>query len=161
MSVWRRGPVTKNPYLRTAFRVLKASREVTGTTTLVRLISQAENIAATNPRARSIRGEPVTLEEISSAQTTILDPEKRILEELLVHATERPSTKRLKQLARMAAEAMAEDEEAPPRITNWKALRPWLDDLMRQCLADATPAEPIFGAMELAPVPPLGRPRRE
>ena len=161
MSLWRRGSLTTNPYLRTAFRVIKAPREATRTVTLAQLAGQAKHIAASNPQARSILGEPVTLEEINKAESIILDPQRRILEELLVHTTERIPMKRMRQLAQAAAKAMAVDGDSMPPPSNMAGLVSWMDDLVREYQAKLEPSSPLLGAAEMTLVPPFGKIRKD
>ena len=141
MSVWRRGPLTENPYVRTPFRVARVPREVVARRSVVQLISQTRRMVATDATAHTIRGEPVTPEKLNAAESVLLSPEQRIVEELLVHATEAPPTKRIRELGRQAAEAMAALAPGPLGLTNPKALACWLADLARQYLDTVEPAD--------------------
>jgi hypothetical protein len=158
--------LTENPYVRTAFRIVKMARQVASRRTMVQRIHDARSIAQTDAESRSILGRPVTLEEINKAEAILLSAEDRILEELLVHATERPSRKRAGELARRAAEAMTPDDapaadEQPPAAVNPKALQPLLDELAGKSLDAMGPAEAAFGAEELTVVPPFGQAGRK
>ena len=157
MSRWSRGPITRNPYLRNAFRAARVPREIVRRRTLVHLISQTKRIVNTDPDLHAIRGEPVTQAEINQAEAIVLDPQKRILEELLVHAAETPPMKRIRQLAKQAAAAMTPGADGPSVAPDERSLGPWIPDLVRQYLDTAPPADPLFGAPELDVVPPFGR----
>src|SRR4051812_33324190 len=100
MNVWRRGSPTVNPYDRTAFAVARVPREVTRHRTLVQLLGKARQVVRADPQAHVLPGGPVTESEINAAEQILFAPQKRIVEELLTHATEVPPLERVRQLAR-------------------------------------------------------------
>jgi hypothetical protein len=159
MNIWRRGPLTENPYVRPAFRVVKAPREAMRRPTLARLIQQAKQVASSTPSARSIKGRPVTPEEVNAAEAILLKPELRILEELLMHSTEVPSVKRLRELSRKATEAIRGSAAQSPS-PDTQALGHLMKDFMIHHIDHTTPADPLFGAAELNPPPPFGSQER-
>lgn len=155
MNIWRRGPLDKNPYRRTAFRVARVQREIVQHRRLVQLIGQTKLIAQ-DPRAHLIGGEAVSLAEINAAVQVLLDAKLRIAEELLEHATERPPMDALRKLAREASEALLY-ESKEMATSNYDGLQIWVQDLVQQYLETTLPASPSFGALELTLVPPFGR----
>lgn len=157
MNLWRRGSLTRNPYHRTAFAVAQVPREVVRHSILVKLLGQTRRIVNADPQAHTIQGEPVTGAEINAAEQILLDPRQRIVEELLVHATEKPPLEQVRQLAREVAEAMSVGSEAVP-VTNIAAFEGLAQYLVARFLAGAPSAELSFGALELDLVPPFGRP---
>lgn len=161
MNVWRRGSLTQNPYARTAFRVARVPREVVRHRTVVELIVQTRQLVGADPKAHTIGGRPVDLAEINAAEQVLLDPRKRILEELLEHATERPPLQRVRKLAREAAEAMASDGGGRLAVTNLSGLEPWVGRLVRQFLDGLPAPDPSFGALEMDVPPPFGDPAEE
>ena len=161
MSIWQHGSVAENPYLRTPFRVAMLPREVVRRASLVQRIGQARSIATANPRANSIRGSAVSLAEVNDADEILLKPERRILAELLVHATETPPLSRVRALARKAASDLARPDDDTPTGIDCAKLKPLLVDLVGHCLDGMEPAEPSFGALETTLVPPFGQRQEE
>jgi hypothetical protein len=157
MNPWRRGPLTVNPYYRTAFAVARVPREVVQRKTVVRLIGQARQVVRADPQAHVLAGGPVSEPELNAAEQVLLDPQRRVLEELLAHAAEAPPLDRVRQLAQQAAAALAPDADRPP-VTNLAGLGPLTGWLVRQFLDQAPPADPSFGALETELIPPFGRP---
>ena len=156
MSLWRRKSLLVNPYYRTAFRVMRVPREVTRRRTLVQLIGQTRRIAAADPQAHTICGEPVTETEINGAEKILLDASQRVLEELIHHASEPLPVAPILALAGEAAALMA-DEEGPLTPTELTPFEPWLHQVVTEWLASHPGADPSFGALELELTPPFGR----
>jgi len=161
MSVWRRGSLTENPYVENAFRVARVSPEVVRRHTLVQLIGQARMIVSTDARAHSIRGQAVTSEDINRAESILLAPQERILEELLVHATERLPLQRARQLMQEASAVLVREAAAPAQVRDLQVLRTWVADLVGQYLDGVKPSDAGFGALEMDLVPPFGRNERQ
>ena len=154
MNPWRRGPLTRNPYIRTAFRVARVPREITRRRTLLQIISQTENLLG---KGYYIEDEPVSQAELNVMTQILLDARQRIVAELLEHATEKPPLDRVRKLAREVAIAMTpEDEAGPIEITNLRVLDLWEQHLVQQFLEQAPALDPSFGATELRLVPPFG-----
>lgn len=158
VNIWRRGSLLENPYVRNAFRVARVPREVVRHRTIVQLIGQTERIVNTDPTAHTIRGKPVSNAQINVAAQILLDPKQRILEEMLVHATETPPLERIRRLAADAAAAMAANDTGRLPVTNLEGLEPWAREMVRQFLDNIPGPDPSFGALELDLVPPFGRP---
>ena len=153
MNVWRRGPITENVYLRTAFRVCRVPREVTRRRTLVQMLNQTRNVIRADPTAHTVASQPVTQEQLNLAEKILLDPDQRIQEELLHHATRELPQERLRKLAERCARAMAErtpDDEKAPSL---RGIESWLSELIGQ---SCQTLDPSFGALELTLDPPFG-----
>lgn len=158
MNIWRRRPLTENPYVRNAFRVTRVPRELLKRRTIVQLIGQTRRVVCSDPTEHAILGAPVTAEELNQAEAIVLDPAQRILEELLAHPAESLPLDRVAKLAEAARQAGAPAEGtvqlaagvAPPALA---------DELQRCCLVapSAGPrASASFGALELELGPPFG-----
>ena len=163
VNVWRRGSLTRNPYLRTAFRVARVPRETVKHKTIVALIGNTQQVVSADKQAHKILGEPVTEAQVNAAEQILLDAGQRILEELLEHATERPPLETVRKLARKAAEAMAVEQGsslASP-VTNLSGLESWDQAVVREFLERSPGPDPSFGALELDVVPPFGRAAEE
>ena len=157
MNIWCRGSLTRNPYVRTAFRVARIPREIVRHQTLIQSIGTTKRIVSADPQAHVIGGEPVTHAEINVAEQILVNPSRRIVEELLEHATERPPLERVRKLAREAGGMMGAHEAGRLPVANLSGLRAWADVLVQQFLDDAPPPDPSFGALELKIVPPFGQ----
>lgn len=161
MSIWNRGPITVNPYLRTAFRVTRVPREVVRHRTIAQLVSQTRQVVAADPRAHAIKGQPVAMTEINAAEEVLSDPGQRILEELLHHSEERLPVARMRKLLREVTREMTPQPESELPISNLSGLRPWARKLLCDFLSQAPGPDPSFGALETDLVPPFGRPGDE
>jgi GTP1/Obg family GTP-binding protein len=157
MSLWRRGPLDKNPYLRNAFRVARVPREVTRHRVLVQLIDETKRVAR-DPEAHRIAGQPVTETEINAAEQVLLDARQRIAEELLAHAAERPPLEELRKLARQATQSLTGEERGKLVVKDLRRLEGWITALARRFLAALPGPDPSFGAWELNLPPPFGKP---
>lgn len=137
MNLWTRGTVTQNPYSRHAFKVARVSREVLKRRIMIQMIGQTRRLVASDPLSHAINGRPVTAEELNQCESVLLDPARRILEELLTHAAGPPAPPRVAELAEACrALAAAPDGEIPPGCAS-------------------------IGACELAIAPPFGDPSKE
>jgi hypothetical protein len=157
MNVWRRGPLHKNPYARTAFRVARVSREVVRPRTLAQYIGRTRQIVSRDASAHMLGGTPVTDAELNAAVAILHDATQRVLEELLEHATEKLPLERVNKLGRGVAKAMAVEDADGLRDKNLEAFQSWSKNLARQFLDSAHTPSPSFGAFETEPIPPFGR----
>lgn len=156
MSIWRRGSLEENPYVRTAFRVARVPREVVRHRSVAELVAQTRRLVSADPKGHLIRGEPVTEAELNAAEQVLLDPARRVQEELLHHAEERLPLKRLRDLARELDAALADPDEGPLPVRSYEALRPWSASLVADWLATLPRPDPSLGALELELLPPFG-----
>jgi hypothetical protein len=156
MSIWRRAPLTQNPYKRTAFRVARVACEITRRRNIVALIGQTRRLIATDPASHVIDGQPVLMTELGLAEQILLDPQKRIAEELLEHAAEKLPFERITELIAEADEMLAEPGSENPPLTNLEGLKPWVKQLVLQFVALSRESEFPLGALELDIVPPFG-----
>jgi hypothetical protein len=155
MNPWRRAPIDKNPYVRNAFRVARVPREVVSRRALVTLIGRTQRIVQ-EPGAHTIRGEAVTVADINAAEKILLDAKQRIIEELLVHATEGGPGLALRDFEKeIDAELQTAGADAAAACLH--AVRARASDLA-QNFAATNPSSPSFGALELDVPPPFGWP---
>ncbi|MCD4786501.1 MAG: hypothetical protein K8T10_21960 [Candidatus Eremiobacteraeota bacterium] len=156
MNIWRRGILMRNPYIRTAFRVARVPREALRRTTIIQLISETRRIIQASPEAHTIMGEPVTGAENNQAEKILLDPRKRILEELLHHAGEAVPLEQVRKLAgRIVSEMTVEEAEELP-VTNLRGLESWARKIVEKFLEDNPGPDPSFGSLETGIIPPFG-----
>ena len=130
-------------------------REVVRRASLVKRISATRKMVSSFPGLNSIQGVPVTLEELSAAESTLLGPESRILEELLVHETETRDLRGVRSLMAEAREMMPAPGSSGVPVRP-EALKSWLLDLLKQCLDEQEGGDPEFGSLETGITPPFG-----
>ncbi len=156
MIPWKRKRVTQNPYHRTAFRVARVPREIVRYKVVSMMISQTNQVVNTDASVHAINGAGVDPAELNWASSILLDPQARILEELIHHSAEKPETSHLKSLSEeLRASWQTENQDGAQRV-NLGALRQWLPELAVQALEKTGRADPLFGAGELNLVPPFG-----
>ncbi len=161
MNLWRNGPIYQNPYYRTAFRIGRVPREMSRHRTLVKCIGQTRKIVNNTPDRHVVNGEPVSMAELNSAEEILLDPLRRIREELLHHATEPPPIQRIKQLAEQILESLSEVADNPLEIRDFSWIDEWTAHLSERSLDDQPLTEQAFGPDELEIAPPFGKPDEE
>lgn len=157
MNLWRQGPLNRNPYRATAFRLTRVPREVVDRSMVVELVGQTRQTSHADPSAHTVDGHPVSESDLNQAELVVLDPQRRLLEELLEHPLDGVGADRFSDLAREAARLMAGDPTAPLGWTGGKALAEWTTEFGCRFLAQAEPSDPTFGSAELDLVPPWGR----
>lgn len=156
MNVWRRGSLSDNPYRRTAFAVARVPRETSRRRSLAQLIAQTRNVIRADPHAHVLDGRPVTLEQLNAAEKTLLDPQQRMVEELLHHATERPHLEHLRKLLQRCQQALESQPTSDERAVDLRKLEGCLEHMLHLYL-DAVPSpDASFGALELCLSPPFG-----
>lgn len=156
MGIWTEGPVTCNPYRRTVFRIAMLPREATSRAAVVGAVADARDAVSVNPGAHRVDGVAVSLEDVNTAETVLLDPACRAAHELLAHATETASTERVRRLAgdaRRLLRAVA-DRPSPAGMIGPAALA---SECLYGLVGESFPVVPWLGGLELEPVPPFGR----
>ena len=99
--------------------------------------------------------------EINAAEQILSDPKQRILEELRVHSAEKLPLDGVRNLVQELTQAMSNQNHGPLPITNLEGLRPWAKQWLKEFASGLPPMDPSFGALELRPIPPFGRPEKE
>ncbi len=164
VNIWRREghPVDENPYPWNAFQVARLPRRITARKQVVQIITSTRRIIQTDPEKHKIEGSPVTEADLNTVEAILLDPARRILEELLEHAEEQPSLAHLQALARevecgLESEGpLAFDPEWFTRPSNRDIFIEWARQQLDQILEDEDRPNPSFGAFETSLVPPFG-----
>ena len=156
MSIWRRGPLDKNPYYRTAFRVARVPRDTLDRAMIVELVSQTRQLAEFSPEAVAIQGQPVSENELNQAEITLLDPKRRILEELLEHPVKLLGSDLHAPLNQDAKRLMAVEEASHLAPTNSQVFVSWIleECFPAGCSSSSTGCS--FGGAELNLPPPWG-----
>ena len=120
------------------------------------MIAQTRNVVRADPDAHRLDGRPVTLEQLNAAESILMDPQQRVIEELLHHAAERLPLEHLRKVLRRCHEALGAPSTPVDRAVDLRKLESLLEHLLRLYL-DAVPApDASFGALELNLPPPFG-----
>lgn len=154
---WRRGPITRNPYYRTAFHVSAVSPSTVSRKDLREDLRQAQDLVRRIPGARSIGGEAVTEADVLAAGRILSDPSERLEEELLAHYPESFATPlvehlRASLLASMRAQLRRGELRRPRHL---RVLRYWFKQLLDEHLSGSFSADcdPLSG---FGPIHPCG-----
>jgi hypothetical protein len=137
--------------------VARVPCEITRRPTMVQLLRQTGNLIDTDPEAHTVNGKPVTRAELNAVGQILLDPEKRIVEELLEHASESLSLVHVRKLLAEVVEAMSVASSGSLSFINSRQLNEWINFLLKEFLDEVPAVGPSFGALELEIIPPFGR----
>ncbi len=163
-NIWRRPgcPVDENPYPRNAFQVARLPKRITTRKQVVQVITSTRRIIQTDPSRHIVADSPVTEADLNTAEAILLDPTRRILEELLEHTEEQPPLAHLHTLMQEVERSLepqgplvidpASLSQSNPRVI----LLNWTRQLLSQVLEKEGQPDPSFGALETALVPPFG-----
>lgn len=163
-NIWRRAgrPVDENPYPRNAFQVARLPKRITTRKQVVQVITSTRRIIQTDPGRHLIEDSPVTEADLNTAEAILLDPTRRILEELLEHTEEQPPLAHLQTLMQEVERSL--EPQGPLEIDPAYLTRPklqeiligWANQLLSQALEKEVQPDPSFGALETSLVPPFG-----
>ncbi len=156
MNVWMKKAITDNPYYRTAFRLTKVSRELVQHKTVVKQISRTKTIIDVNPQAHVINGQEASHAEINAAEEIIMNPEKRMYEELLEHASEKLNMKAIKNLIEEINILLEPDALDELQISSLNFLKAWAQHLMLEYVENTQEETASFGYLEMKVIPPFG-----
>ncbi len=152
-SIWRRGPVTRNPYHFNAFRIAGVPVDLTERSWVTELISQKRQFMAASPGSHVIEDTTVSESDVNQAELVLSDPRRRFLEELLTHSQPRTALQPLQSLDAMLAEAVrepADKSDAPsPNILV-------LGRIVCSIWLHQHPPDTAFGSAETCPICPWG-----
>jgi hypothetical protein len=157
MNVWMQRAITSNPYDRNAFRVTKVPKELVKHRTVIGQITRTKKIIDADSQAHKINEKEVSHAEINAAEEIILDPEKRIYEELLEHSTEKLKMKDVKKLIGEINMLLESDAGEKPPVSNFNFLKIWAMHLVIEHASVFQDTSPSFGALEMKAIPPFGQ----
>jgi hypothetical protein len=149
---WSRGNCRINPYYVTAFRAAGIDRNVTAPAEVDQRIAERREAVKSAPGYYRLGDRALTLEDLTEAREILLDPARRIGEELLEHA---PEALEVEELSRLAAGLPPPPgPEEPPRPRHMRFLLRVVQDVARQALA-SLPAADVPPAVPLSIIPPF------
>lgn len=157
LNLWRRGPLQRNPYRQTAFRLARVPREVTDRSMVVELVAQTRQVSELDPQAHLVDGHPVSASDLNQAELVLLAPSRRVLEELLEPGVESVARDRLRGLAREAAERLAPRNAGARHWTRPGVVEGWLAEAFREELEAGPGDAGGAGTGEADLLPPWGR----
>ena len=157
MNVWMKKNIMENPYYRNAFRVTKVPRGLAKHKTVVKQIGRTKKLIDADPKAHVINGEEVTHAEVNAAEEVIMDPEKRMYEELLEHASEKLNMKELKKIIGEIDLLLEADDLDQQPITNPVFLNMWAQQLIIDYINNSRDESSVScGDLETRMIPPFG-----
>lgn len=157
LNLWRRGPLNRNPYRHTAFRLARVPREIADRAMVVELVAQVRQVSEMDPESHRVDGRPVSASEVNQAELTLLDPQKRVLEELLEHGFPSVARDRLAALANEAASRLSPSDNSPRPWIRTEAMSAWLADAFAEDVSRDPGVSSRVGAAEVDLIPPWGR----
>ena len=152
-SLWRRGPITRNPYHFNAFRVTGVPVDLTERSWVTELISQKRQFMTAAPGSHVIEDAAVSESDVNQAELVLSDPRRRLLEELLTHSPPMTTMQPLRSLDGLLAKAIREpiDESG---ATNPNILV--LGRIVCSMWLHENPLDTAFGSAETCPICPWG-----
>jgi hypothetical protein len=154
-NIFRREDLALSPYRRTAFKALGLTANQVDRASIVHAAEARRQAVTHVPGYHQLGGRPLTLADINRAEEALLDPNRRVIEELLEHAPEQPV---VDQLQVMASRLEAPDWPVPFRAPRQPGILALVaQELVRnQLLALPSPDLPPF-PIDTSPIPPFPR----
>jgi hypothetical protein len=155
-NIWRKGPLTTNPYYETAFQALGIARDVTSRATIGQKVEERRQAVAMMPGFYTLGERPLTEPDIADAAQIMSDPTRRILEELLEH---KPESLQVDEIERIRARLKAPDwPEEPPGLRHLAFLLRVVQEFALEHLKSLPPAKVPPFPIDTDPIPPFGLP---
>jgi hypothetical protein len=157
---WRKGPLTVNPYYRTAFRALGIerdaawlARDAAWRADLGERVQSRGRVVKHKPGHLRLGEQPLTLADVTDAGKTLADPTGSILEELLEHQKEDLPTDEIERLAaRLPRPDWPERVPEPRHLTFLLRAVP---DLLQAFLEDGMPVDVPAYPVDTDLIPPF------
>jgi hypothetical protein len=156
-NIWKeKGPVTSNPYHQAAFKAVGMSRSVIAPDQVAQMIEQRRQALRAMPGVFQFDGRKLTQADITTARQILLDPNRRMLEELLEHQPEEFPTD---ELDRLYIRLVGIGWEMPhPDQPNTKFLLRVAQELARKFADELPLADPAPYPVDNDLIPPFGEP---
>jgi hypothetical protein len=160
ISIWKRASVTINPYRVTAFKALGLlmNTEVLSPADIDGIAGQQKNTIRDNPGIYKFGEEFLEEKHITQALEILLDPTRRILEELLEHQPEALPTDELERFKQRLPRPAWPD--APPEAENLSFVLRVVQDLARQFAGELPPLYPSPFPVDLTPLAAFQRAKK-
>lgn len=155
-NIWKKGPLTTNPYYETAFQALGITRDVTARSEIAQKIEERRQAVAHVPGYYRLGKRALTQADVAKASQILLNPTERILEELLEHQPETPQTEALERFKSRLPPMPPDWPESPPPPQHLRFLLLAVQEYAREYLDSLPPVEVPAFPVDLRPIPPFG-----
>lgn len=152
-NIWKKGPLSVNPYHENAFQVLGLTRDVTSRADIDQRVGERREAVRNMPGHHRLGGRDLTLADVTRARRTLLDPTSRILEGLLEH---RPEVPEVEEIERIEKRSPAPEVPAASSPHNLRFLLLGRRELAFELLENLAPVEVPAFPVDLTPIPPFG-----
>jgi len=156
MKIWNIESITINPYHKTAFKIARVSREIENHRAMVQLIGQTKRIIKHDPKSHQVNNQPVNESQINKAESILLNPKKRIIEELLFHATESQPINHVTKSYSDIKKLLNINKDSNFLLQNTQFLKSFGKYFATRFVEEKQLPHLSFGALEMRIVPPFG-----
>jgi hypothetical protein len=153
-NLWRRRPLTENPYDWTAFQIVDLSPDVVGRRAINATVANARKVLQALPGQRRIAGKAIDQADLTAASQILTDPNKRLIEELLEHHPEEPQTAELQRFQSILTLTDATASNALP-IRHLRFLQLLILSLLEAATAQLPPVHLPLPTEDPTHVPPF------
>lgn len=155
-NIWKKGPLTINPYYETAFQALGITRDVTSRAEIGQKIEERRQAVVMMPGFYKLGKRALTEPDVTNAGQIMSDPTRRILEELLEHKPERLQVDEIERLqARLPMPDWPDETPAPRHL---KFLLRVVQEFALEYLENLPPVKVPPFPINVDPIPPFGLP---
>jgi len=155
-NIWKKGPLTTNPYYETAFKALGITRDVTSLAEIGQKVEERRQAVGSVPGFYTLGERELTQEDITNARQILFNPTRRILEELLEHKPERLQVDEIERLQAWLPMPDWPDEMPSPR--HLKFLLRVVQEFALEYLKNLPPVKVPPFPVNVDPIPPFGLP---
>jgi hypothetical protein len=155
-NLWRRRPLSENPYDWTAFQIVGISPDVVGRRAINAAVANARKVLQALPGQRRIAGKAVDQADLTAASQILTDPGKRILEELLEHHPEEPQSAELQRFQSLFTLKDPNAGSALP-IRHLRFLQLLIPSLLERAAAQLPPVQLPMPTEDPTRVPPFNQ----
>ena len=155
-NIWKKGPLTTNPYYETAFQAVGITREVTRQAEIRQRVEERRQAVRNVPGFFTMGDRPLAETDLTNAGQILADPTRRILEELLEH---HPEHFPVEELERIRGKLKMPDwPEQPPSPRHLKFLLRVVQEMVLDYLQNLPPVEVPPFPVDVTLIPPFGLP---
>ncbi len=153
-NIWKKGPLTTNPYYETAFQTLGITRDVTSRAEIRQRVEERRQAVRAVPGFYTLGERALAETDVTRASQILSEPTRRILEELLEHKPERLQVDEIERLRdKLKMPDWSEELPAPRHL---KFLLRVVQELVLEYLKNLPPVENPPFPVDVNPIPPFG-----
>ncbi|MFO1432354.1 MAG: hypothetical protein U1F76_19790 [Candidatus Competibacteraceae bacterium] len=155
MNIWKKGPLTTNPYYETAFQALGITRDVTARAEIDQKVGERRQAVTHVPGYYRLGKRALTPADVTTARQILFDPTRRMLEELLEHQPESLPVEALERFrSRLPMPPDWPETLPPPQHLRFLLLA--VQEFALEYLNNLPPVEVPPFPVNLDPIPPFG-----